>query len=115
VTDGYVVGSAIGRCGSMYLGNQTTFGNPDPTKNGRTLLGSIVLPLFVRGDGSSSALRVEVKHRVPLVLAPSNVPISAVNVQVVVGSRNYYGAPDVTRCQTTDLRGLSTPSRSGSR
>jgi hypothetical protein len=98
VNDGYLVASALGRCGSAYFGSQNAFGNGDPTKNGRTILGSVVLPLVVAANGSSSALRIEYKHRSPLVLASNNVPTNALNVQLVVGTPNYYGAPDVTRC-----------------
>jgi hypothetical protein len=100
VTDGYILASAIGRCGSIYFGSGTTFGNGDPNKNGKTILGSLVLPIAVGSNGSASALRVEFKRRNPLVLAPTNVPVNSLNIQIVAGTPHYYGVPDVTRCRT---------------
>jgi hypothetical protein len=105
ITDGFVVGSALNRCGSAYFGSQTAFGNADPTKNGRTILGSIVYPVAVGSNGSASALRIEYKHRVPLVVAPKNVPENSVNVQLVVGTPHYYAASDVTRCRESGTAG----------
>jgi hypothetical protein len=101
VTDGFMVAAPILRCGSAYFAHQNVTGSQDPTKNGRMILGSLVIPLVITKDGGSTALRIEYKHREPIDVMPGNVHENSVNVQLVSSTAHYYGSRDVARCRNS--------------